>query len=210
MPTAGSAFEGPLARGEPVPAVSAAGEHDAVPLGIDRVVSEMGDGRGNDGLVCQYVPAAQGCEVTMASEPGFFGKDPFLAVAEDPVTVASVDGRPRRTVRRFVVELPFELVEKVTDAAGLSRKTVDQFVEDVLAREMARWDSGFPLPVPPEDFQRALEAHPDAAAFFATISRRNHHVILARINEAKRPATRARRIEETIAMLLRGQTPHRQ
>jgi uncharacterized protein YdeI (YjbR/CyaY-like superfamily) len=118
--------------------------------------------------------------------------------------------RPRRTVRRLTVELPFELVENLTDAAGLSHKTVDQFVEDVLAREMARWASGFPPPSPPEDFQHALDAHPDAAAFFATVSRRNHHAILARIDEAKRPATRARRIEEAIAMLLRGQTPHQQ
>jgi hypothetical protein len=118
--------------------------------------------------------------------------------------------RPRRTVRRVTVELPFELVENLTDAAGLSHKTVDQFVEDVLAREMARWASGFPLPSPPEDLQHALDAHPDAAAFFATVSRRNHHAILARIDQAKRPATRARRIEEAIAMLLQGQTPHRQ
>ena len=121
-----------------------------------------------------------------------------------------MDVRPRRTVRRLTVELPFELVENLTDAAELSRKTVDQFVEDVLAREMARWDSEFPLPAPPEDFQHALDAHPDAAAFFAMVSRSNHHAILARIDEAKRPATRVRRIEEAIAMLLRGQTPYRQ
>lgn len=121
-----------------------------------------------------------------------------------------MDDLPRRTVRRFTVELPSELVENLRDAAELSRRTVDQFVEDVLAREMARWDSGFPLPAPPEDVQRALDAHPDAAAFFATVSRRNHHAILARIDEARRPATRARRIDEAIAMLLRGQTPYRQ
>jgi uncharacterized protein YdeI (YjbR/CyaY-like superfamily) len=120
-----------------------------------------------------------------------------------------MDDRPR-TAWRLTVELPVELVEKLTDAAGLSRKTVDQFVEDVLAREMARWDSEFPLPAPPADLRHALDAHPEAAAFFATVSRRNHHAILARISDAKRPATRARRIEEAIAMLLQGQTPHRQ
>lgn len=107
------------------------------------------------------------------------------------------------------MELPVELVENLTDAAGLSRKTVDQFVEDVLAREMANWNNEFPLPAPPEDFQRALDAHPDAAAFFATVSRRDHHAILARIEAAKRPTTRARHIEDAVAMLLRGQTPYR-
>jgi hypothetical protein len=121
-----------------------------------------------------------------------------------------VDGRSRRTLRRFTVELPFELVEGLTDAAGLSHKTVDQFVEDVLEREMSRWYSQFPLPTPPEDFQRALDARPDAAAFFARVSRRNHHAILARIDDAKRPGTRTRRIDDAIAMLRRGHTPYRQ
>jgi uncharacterized protein YdeI (YjbR/CyaY-like superfamily) len=123
--------------------------------------------------------------------------------------VADMDDHSRHEVRRLTVELPFELVENLTSAAELSHKTVDQFVEDVLARELARWDSEFPLPSPPEDFQRALDANTDAASLFTMVSRRDHHAILARIDEAKRPATRARRIEEAIEMLLRGHTPHR-
>jgi hypothetical protein len=131
-------------------------------------------------------------------------------VAEALVTVAGMDGSPRRTVRRLTVELPSDLVEKLTDAAELSRTSVDRFVADVLTRELAGWDGEFPLPVPPEDFQRALDARPDAAAFFATVSRRNHHAILARIDEAKRPATRVRRIEDAVAMLLQSRTPYQQ
>jgi uncharacterized protein YdeI (YjbR/CyaY-like superfamily) len=119
-----------------------------------------------------------------------------------------MDDRSCRKVRRLTIELPFELVENLTSAAELSHKTVDQFVEDVLARELARWDSEFPLPSPPEDFQRALDANTDAASLFTMVSRRDHHAILARINEAKLPATRARRIEEAIEMLLGGHTPY--
>ncbi|WP_204293713.1 YdeI/OmpD-associated family protein [Actinoplanes campanulatus] len=120
-----------------------------------------------------------------------------------------MDNRRRRTGQRLTVELPFELVEELTDAAGLSHKTMNQFIEDVLASEMARWRSGFPLPQPPEDFRRALDGQPEAAAFLATAGRRDHHRILAWIDEAKRPDTRARRIEEAIALLLRGRIPHR-
>jgi uncharacterized protein YdeI (YjbR/CyaY-like superfamily) len=119
--------------------------------------------------------------------------------------VARMAPRTRPAVRRLTVELPFDLVECLIDAAGLSHKTVDRFVEDVLAHEMARWDAEFPLPGPPEDFQRALDAQPGAAAFLATVSRTNHRAILAWIEDAKRPATRARRIDEAIAMLRRGQ-----
>ena len=108
------------------------------------------------------------------------------------------------------MQLPIDLVEKVYDAAELSRRTVDEFVEAVLAREMSRWEVELPaLPTAPPDFQRALDSHPDAATFFATVSRRNHFAILHMIEDAKRPATRARRIDKAIGMLTRGETPYR-
>ncbi|WP_328476016.1 YdeI/OmpD-associated family protein [Actinoplanes sp. NBC_00393] len=47
------------------------------------------------------------------------------------------------------------------------------------------------------------------AAFLATVGRRDHHRILAWIDEAKRPDTRTRRMEEAIALLLRDRIPHR-
>jgi uncharacterized protein YdeI (YjbR/CyaY-like superfamily) len=125
-------------------------------------------------------------------------------------SIAGMVERPRRATHRLTVELPIELVEKLVSAAELSHRTVDQFMQDILATELERWDVAFPLPAPPADLQRALDANPAAAALFATISRSSHHAILGRIEEAKRPDTRARRIEQTIAMLLRGETRYRQ
>src|SRR5262249_39554980 len=99
--------------------------------------------------------------------------------------------------RRLVVRLPADLVEKVYDAAEVSHRTVDAFVESVLVEELARWERGLPpLPPVPEDLRRALDAQPAAAAFFGTMSRRNHHAILHLVDSAKRPATRARRIQK--------------
>jgi uncharacterized protein YdeI (YjbR/CyaY-like superfamily) len=115
----------------------------------------------------------------------------------------------RRPARKLTLELPAGFVERLADAAELSRRSVEQFVEDVLAAELDRYDAAFPLPVPAEDVQRALDANPAAAEFFATVSRANHAAILHRIDEAKRPATRARRIEQAITMLLEGRTPYR-
>jgi hypothetical protein len=121
-----------------------------------------------------------------------------------------MDDGPPRGVRRLTVEISAELAEKLADAAELSRTSVDRFVENALAQVLARWDDEFPLPEPPADVRRALDADPEAAAFFATVSRRNHHAILGRIEEAKRPATRVRRIEQAVAMLRQGKTPYRQ
>jgi hypothetical protein len=113
--------------------------------------------------------------------------------------------------RRLVVRLPADLVEKVYEAAEVSHRSVDAFVAAVLFEELARWERDLPpLPPMPEDLQRALDAHPATAAFFATVSRRNHHAILHLVDGAKRPATRARRIQKIIEMLGRGETPYRQ
>ena len=52
-----------------------------------------------------------------------------------------------------------------------------------------------------EDLQAELDARPQAAAFFATLSSQNRYSILYRLHDAKRPETRARRLEKFVAML---------
>ena len=56
----------------------------------------------------------------------------------------------------------------------------------------------------PDDLQAALDANPKASAFFPTLNSRNRYAILFRIQNAKKPTTRARNIEEFIGMLNRG------
>jgi uncharacterized protein YdeI (YjbR/CyaY-like superfamily) len=58
----------------------------------------------------------------------------------------------------------------------------------------------------PDDLRAELDARPAAAAFFATLSSRNRYAILYRVEEAKRPETRARRIAQYVAMLSEGKT----
>lgn len=53
----------------------------------------------------------------------------------------------------------------------------------------------------PDDFQRELAKNDAARAFFATLDSRNRYAILYRIQDAKKPETRARRIAEYVAML---------
>ncbi len=55
----------------------------------------------------------------------------------------------------------------------------------------------------PADLQAALDANPDATAFFATLDSRNRYAILFRTESAKKSETRARRIEQFVAMLAR-------
>ena len=60
----------------------------------------------------------------------------------------------------------------------------------------------------PDDLQRELDARPDAAVFFAQLSSQNRYAILYRLHDAKRPETRARRLETFVAMLEAGETIH--
>ena len=60
----------------------------------------------------------------------------------------------------------------------------------------------------PDDLAAALAAHPAAQQFFDTLDSANRYAIIYRVGDAKKPETRARRIEQYVAMLLRGETIH--
>ena len=53
----------------------------------------------------------------------------------------------------------------------------------------------------PEDLARALAANERARAFFATLDSANRYAILYRIGTAKKPETRAKRIDTLVTML---------
>ena len=62
----------------------------------------------------------------------------------------------------------------------------------------------------PEDLAEALPANPPAQAMFETLTSANRYAILYRIGNAKKTETRARRIEQFVEMLARGETIHPQ
>jgi uncharacterized protein YdeI (YjbR/CyaY-like superfamily) len=82
------------------------------------------------------------------------------------------------------------------------------------ARAEGSWDAAYEGQASigvPSDLAAALAAAPPAAqVMFDTLSRSNRYAILYRVTTAKREATRARRIEQLVAMLARGETIHPQ
>jgi uncharacterized protein YdeI (YjbR/CyaY-like superfamily) len=79
------------------------------------------------------------------------------------------------------------------------------------ARANGNWDrayAGARAIEVPDDLQRALDADPAAAAFFATLDGANRYAVLYRIGDAKKPETRARRIATFVEMLARGGKLH--
>ena len=79
------------------------------------------------------------------------------------------------------------------------------------AKADGRWERAYSPPstaTVPEDLQAALDASPSAAAFFTTLNSANRFAVLHRIQDAKRPETRARRIERYVEMLARQEKIH--
>jgi len=76
------------------------------------------------------------------------------------------------------------------------------------ARADGRWDAAYEsqstAKVPP-DLAAELDRDPAARSFFESLDSRNRYAILYRIQIAKRPETRARRIATFTAMLARGE-----
>jgi uncharacterized protein YdeI (YjbR/CyaY-like superfamily) len=81
------------------------------------------------------------------------------------------------------------------------------------ARADGRWEAAYDgqrTIAVPEDLQRELDARPSARAFFAELSSQNRYAILYRLQDAKRPQTRARRLATFLEMLEAGETLHPQ
>jgi uncharacterized protein YdeI (YjbR/CyaY-like superfamily) len=58
----------------------------------------------------------------------------------------------------------------------------------------------------PTDLQRALNAEPDALAYFGTLHSHNRYAILYRVQDARKPETRAKRIADFVRMLAHRET----
>lgn len=81
------------------------------------------------------------------------------------------------------------------------------------AKADGRWAaaySGQAAAAVPADLAAALAANRAAETMFATLNGANRYAVLYRIETAKRPETRARRIELFVEMLARGETIHPQ
>ncbi len=147
----------------------------------------------------------------------------YAEAVETALCYGWIDGQAKRFddqfwVQRFTRRGPRSKWSKINRAkatalieAGRMKPTGLREVER--AKADGRWDAAYDSPrtaTVPEDLQEALDANQAARAFFATLNSTNRYAVLYRIADAKRPETRARRIEQFVAMLARGETPHPQ
>jgi uncharacterized protein YdeI (YjbR/CyaY-like superfamily) len=76
------------------------------------------------------------------------------------------------------------------------------------AKADGRWErayGGAKNATVPDDLQAALDANPKAAEFFATLRGSARYAILYRLQDARKPETRQRRLAKFVGMLERGE-----
>ncbi len=99
-------------------------------------------------------------------------------------------------------------VERLIQAGAMTAAGIRE-VE--AAKADGRWQSAYASPGeahPPEDFLRELSRNKKAEAFFHTLNRANVYAIVYRLETAKKPETRARRMQIILGMMEQGRAFH--
>ncbi len=122
----------------------------------------------------------------------------------------------RSWLRKFTPRRPkspwskrnIEHVQRLMKAGRMKRAGLK---EAEAARADGRWDTaydpGSTMKMPAEFLER-LARNKKAQAFFQTLNRANTYAIGWRLQTAKRPETREKRMKEILAMLARGEKLH--
>ena len=111
---------------------------------------------------------------------------------------------PRRA-RSVWSKVNTERVERLT-SEGRMRPAGQREVD--AAKADGRWATAYDPPstaTVPDDFLAELRKHPKAAAFFAALDKRNTYPVVHRLQTARTPETRARRMRAMIEMFERGE-----
>ena len=130
-----------------------------------------------------------------------------------------IDGQSRRVddscfVQKFTPRRKRSIwskvnVEKATALIQSGRMQPAGLREVERAKADGRWEAAYEgqkTSTVPDDLQRELDARPNAKAFFAELNSQNRNAILSRLQDAKKPETRARRLAEFVALLEAGET----
>ena len=170
--------------------------------------------------LAEHHDTADGVSLVLAkkgvTEPTDLGWDGAL---EEALCFGWIDGRrnardettflQRFTPRRKQSTWSARNVGIVERLIAEGRMTAAGQAEVDRAKADGRWVKAYAGPATievPADLAAALSANPDAAAMFEVLTSQNRFAVLYRVDSAKKPETRARRIEQFVSMLERGET----
>jgi uncharacterized protein YdeI (YjbR/CyaY-like superfamily) len=165
--------------------------------------------------------ACEGVWIKMAKKDSGIDSVRYPEVLEVALCFGWIDGRrealdDRHFLQRFTPRRQWSRWSRI------NRETAERLIaegsmrpaglaEVERAKSDGRWHAAYDgqrsITVP-VDLQRELDARPQAKAFFRQLSSQNRYAILYRLQDAKRPETRARRLVKFVAMLEAQETIH--
>lgn len=96
------------------------------------------------------------------------------------------------------------IVEKLTNDGKMHPAGLTEIAR---AKADGRWDLAYDSPKnmqAPADFMKELSKHPEALEFYKTLNKTNTFAIAFRLQTAKKPETRERRLKAFVEMLKQG------
>jgi uncharacterized protein YdeI (YjbR/CyaY-like superfamily) len=165
-------------------------------------------GEGSDGIWLKFAKKASGIESVVYAE-----------AVEIALSHGWIDGQAKRLDESYYLQR-FTPRRARSKWSRINRKKAESLIaegrmrpgglrEVERAKTDGRWDEAYDSPATatlPEDFQAALDAEPAAREFFASLGATKRYSFLYRIQDAKRPETRANRIAEYVELLRAGRT----
>ena len=161
---------------------------------------------------------ARGVWVRMAKKASGIPSVSHAEALESALCYGWIDGQRKALDERFFLQ-KFTPRGSRSSWSRLNREKAERLIaaermrpaglaEVERARSDGRWEAAYEpqsTATIPYDLRRALDARPRARAFFATLDSRNRYAILYRLQDAKKPETRARRLADFLAMLEAGE-----
>ena len=163
--------------------------------------------------------ASEGVWIKMAKKDAGIESVRYPEVLESALCFGWIDGRREALDERYFLQR-FTPRRSRSKWSRINREKAERLIaegrmrpaglaEVERAKADGRWEAAYEgqksITVP-DDLQRELDARPKAKAFFAELNSQNRYAILYRLQDAKKPETRARRLAKFVAMLEAGET----
>ncbi len=166
--------------------------------------------------------ASEGLWVKLAKKGSGIDSVTYAEAVEVALCYGWIDGQARRFdddyyLQRFTPrrarskwsKINRDKAERLIESGAMKASGMSEVER---ARADGRWEAAYDPPsqaTVPDDLRVELEKNDRARRFFEGLDATNRYAILHRIQDAKRPETRLRRIEKFVAMLNRGEKIYR-
>lgn len=171
--------------------------------------------------LAEHHATADGVWIRFAKKASGIPSITYAEALEEALCWGWIDGQSKRVddvwyLQKFTPRRARSIWSKincarVTALIDAGRMQPAGIAEVERAQKDGRWERAYDSPsraTVPEDLAAALAKNKRASAFFDDLDSRNRYAILHRVQTAKKPETRARRIAEFVAMLARHERIH--